>query len=65
MDHDQRRPVHAGHGLRHREGLPGAGHPQQHLRAIAALEPVGDFTDGPRLITGQREIRHEAEAVVC
>jgi hypothetical protein len=40
VDHDKRRPVHAGNGLRHREGLARAGDAEQHLVAVATLEAV-------------------------
>ncbi len=62
--HDQRRAVHPGDGLGHREGLARPGDAEQHLVLIAALEPVDELVDGARLVAGEVEIRDEREAVV-
>jgi hypothetical protein len=64
VDHHQRRPVHAGDGLRHGEGLARAGHPEQHLMRIAALESLGELANRPLLIAGERKVRDQIEAIV-
>jgi hypothetical protein len=64
VDHHQRRPVHAGDGLGHRERFARAGDAEQHLMVIAALQSLAEFADGARLIAGQLEIRDESKAVV-
>ena len=62
--HHQRRPVHARDRLRHREGLPRPGHAQQHLMRVAAVEPIDQLSNRPRLVAGQHEVGDESEAVV-
>ncbi len=62
--HDERRTVHARDALRHGEGLAGAGDPEQHLRAIAAVQPVDQLVDRMGLVAEQREIGDEVKAVV-
>ena len=62
--HHQRRPVHARDRLRHREGLSRAGHAEQHLVTVAALEPIDQLSNRPRLVAGQDEVGDESEAVV-
>ena len=64
VDHDERRPVHASDGLRHRERLARAGHAEQHLMRVAAIETLDELADGARLVAGKLEVGHEAETVV-
>ena len=64
VDHDERRPVHAGNRMGHRERLARTGDAEQHLMRIAALQSLHELRDGPGLIAGQLEIGHEVEAVV-
>jgi hypothetical protein len=64
VDHDQRRPVHAGNGLCHRERLARAGDAQQHLVVVAALQAFHELADGALLVPGKREIGDQVEAVV-
>ena len=64
VDHHQRRPVHAGDGLGHRERLARPGDAEQHLVAVAAFEAFGQLADGARLVAGKLEIRDESKAVV-
>src|SRR5207249_3235859 len=64
VNHDERRPVHAGDGLRHGERFARTGDPEQHLVWIAALQSFDELTNSPRLIAGEIEIRDEVEAIV-
>ena len=50
--------------LRHREGLARSGHAQQHLAQIAAVQPLDQLGDRPRLVAFQLEIGDEFEFVV-
>jgi len=61
VHHDERRPVHPGEHLRHGERLARAGDPEQHLRPVTAVEPLDQFRDRPRLITGQFKGGFEAK----
>ena len=64
VHHHQRRTVHAGNGLRHRERLARAGDAEQHLMGVAALQPVEELPDRARLIAGKLEIGYEVETIV-
>ncbi len=64
VDHHQRRPIDAGDGLRHREGLARSGDAKQHLMLVAAIETFRQLADRASLVAGQREIGHQVEAVV-
>ena len=57
-------PVHARDALRHGERLARAGHAEQHLRVVAAVQPLDELVDRARLIAAQLEIGDEVEAVV-
>ena len=57
VDHHQRRPVHRGDGLRHRERLARAGDAEQHLVRVAALQPLGQLADGARLVAARARNR--------
>ena len=47
---DQGGSVHGGDDVRHREGLPGTGHPEEDLMLLSALQPCDQFGDRLRLI---------------
>ena len=64
VGHHQRRAVHPGDDLGHREGLARAGDAEQHLVLIAALEAVDELVDGARLVAAQVEVGDERETVV-
>ena len=63
VDHHQRRPVHLGDDLRHREGLARAGDAEQHLAPSPRVEPLDQLGNGPRLVAFQLEVRNEVEFV--
>ena len=63
VHHDQRRAVHARHDLGHGERLARAGHAEQHLPRVAAVEARVKLGDGARLVAAQLEVGHEGEAV--
>src|SRR5207302_3443683 len=58
---DDRRALHPGDDMRHREGLARAGDPEQHLVALAAFEPLAQFVDRLRLVAGRAILRREPE----
>jgi hypothetical protein len=62
--HDQRRAVHTRDALRHGEGLARAGHAQQDLGLVAAVQSFDELVDRARLVTEKREIGDEVKAVV-
>src|SRR5262245_28512907 len=64
VDHHQRRPVHSGDGLRHRERLAGAGDTEQDLVGVTAIEAFDELADRPFLVAGEGEVRDEVEAIV-
>ena len=64
VHHHQRRAVHSGNGVRHRERLSGAGNAEQDLMRIPARQRFGQLGDRLRLVARQLEIGHEVEAVV-
>ena len=64
VDHDQGRPVHPGKRLGHREGLAGAGDPEQHLMLVAAIQRLDELADGALLVASQLEVGDQVEAVV-
>ena len=61
VDHHEGGTVHAREHLRHREGLARAGHPEEHLRAIAPFEPLGELGDRGGLIPSKPELALEPE----
>ena len=63
-DH-QRRPVHAGDDVRHRERLARAGDAEQDLVALGHPQPFAQAIDGGRLIPLRLEAGHELEAPAC
>ena len=50
MGDDQGGPVHGGDHVGHREGLPGAGHPEEDLVVVPLLQPRDEPGDRLRLI---------------
>ena len=64
MRHDERRAVHAGDALGHGERLAGPGDAEQHLRGIAALQPLDELVDGASLVAEELEVGDELELVV-
>ena len=64
MRHDERRPVHGGQHLRHRERLAGAGDAEQHLVRVAAIETLDKLGNGANLIAAHLEIADEGESIV-
>ena len=58
---DQRRALRRLDDLGHGEGLAGAGDPEQHLPALAVMQPSGELVDRLRLIAPRLEVGHEIE----
>ena len=58
---DDRRTAGIGDDMRHREGLARAGDPQQHLVALAAVDPLAQLVDRLRLVAGGLELGGERE----
>ena len=63
VGHHQGRAVHPGDDLGHGEGLAGAGHAEQRLVRVTALEPGDQLRHGMDLIAAQFEVGDEGEAV--
>ncbi len=61
VHHHQRGAVLPGDDLRHRERLARPGHPQQDLARIAAVEPLDQLVNRPRLVAAQLEVGDEFE----
>ncbi len=58
---DQGRLLHRLDHFRHREGLARAGDAQQHLVALAAVDPRHQIADRGRLVAGRLEFRYHAQ----
>jgi hypothetical protein len=58
---DDRGPVHLRDHGGHGERLPGAGHAEEHLVLVPALEPVQELGDRPRLVSPGLEVAHQLE----
>ena len=61
VHHDQRRAVHLGQHLRHRECLTRAGDAEQDLTLVPATQGFGELRNGARLIAAQLEVGFETE----
>src|SRR5688572_12421929 len=61
VGHDQRGPVHARNYLRHAVGLARAGHAEQHLVLVAAVQALNQLGHGVDLIAAQLEVGCEVE----